>query len=197
MFSEQKETEDYVKGTTQSPSPPHSAATSHSSRIFGRLDVKKEIPCSTIRMVAENSQESLSHLDIYYSTTATKPSAPIRRRVEIIEIDSDEEDPETDGAPGTVIEKEKLVEQVAQGPTWASSTAATTQSKEPAMEDQVELVLNKDQRDTVERLKDEGNSHFKAGRLNEANDCYTRGLKIDDRNPVLYSNRSLVLYKVT
>ena len=158
--------------------------------------MKKEIACSAIRMV-ENGQESLSCFDGYYSVTATKPSAPIRRRVEIIEIDSDEEDSEVNGPPGNLIEKEQKVKQAVQGPTGAPSTGSKIQPKELALEDKAESIPNKNQRDTVEKLKDEGNSHFKAGRLNEANDCYTEGLKIDDKNPVLYSNRSLVLYKVT
>lgn len=147
--------------------------------------------------MVDDGQESLSCLGVHCRTTATRPSAPIRRKVEIIEIDSDEEEPEINGAPSVVIDKEQPVKQAVQGPADAPSTTANTQSKESALEGKAESIPNENPTDTVGKLKDQGNSHFKAGRLNEANDCYTRGLKIDDKNPVLYSNRSLVLYKVT
>ena len=43
---------------------------------------------------------------------------------------------------------------------------------------------------TVDELKAEGNGYFKAGKFQEAIDAFTAALELDDKNHVLYSNRS-------
>ena len=43
--------------------------------------------------------------------------------------------------------------------------------------------------------KDRGNGHFKAGRYDEAIDCYTRGIKCDPKSAVLVANRAMALLK--
>lgn len=41
----------------------------------------------------------------------------------------------------------------------------------------------------------QGNDYYKKGKLNEAIECYTRGINCDPTNAVIYANRAMSLLK--
>ena len=50
--------------------------------------------------------------------------------------------------------------------------------------------------DTAKSLKEKGNQLVQERKYQEALECYTKAIEIDSKDPILYSNRSLMYYNL-
>lgn len=77
-------------------------------------------------------------------------------------------------------------------PTGARSVPET-QTEATASGTNASIVddgISDDEKRKAEEIKLEGNAHLKAGRYNDALDCYTKCIELDGSNAVYYSNRA-------
>ena len=50
--------------------------------------------------------------------------------------------------------------------------------------------------DSAKSLKEKGNQLVQERKFQEALECYTKAIEIDSKDPILYSNRSLMYYNL-